>query len=540
MAEEPQLALPRNEEFEGRVFVWHRLVHEVLEGSRLSFWRLAFVPDYPRRAIFEALLAFYEDFGIRSHIAYETLGEFDLLLRLWIPKIHTADEIEDGLRERLNLYNVRFMVVRRFLHWSGDEPAPPLAQLEGISDRIVVAVNEYNEREAARYEKWLSLSDVGTSTLETDQAADSGFAPPESPDGATELVGRVLTPIPLGTRGVRFFVTFDKPNVPFRPEEREEALERIKELCESVRRRWASRTPTGAPPQLSLYEGSGTMNEFLVLARAPYGYFHSFTRDLVLGLRSTGLDRMFHMRPYTHVMADEMFSEFTEYRLPRFADARNLTVADLMEDESDVREYKASFAIDFRTLITANRRDEKKERKEDIVKAVCGLLNSEKGGTLVIGVLEVRREITSYTRPQLLLERLRGDFGYEWPKGAEAIGSYAQLPNAIVGIDEELRARGGPVTDEDAFGNDVSQVLLDWLTPPAGPYFHVEMQKVGARTICVVSVRPSSTWHYARYSKGEAGTFFVRQGAATRPYDGYQADLYKQGAAPRGESKERR
>jgi len=533
---EHDISLRDDETFDGQVFVWHDDVHEVLERCRLSFWRLAFVPDYPRREVLETLSDFYKDFGIESHIAYETLGDFDLLLRLWIPKLHNADEIEDAFRERLNLYNVRFLVVRHYSHWSGDAPPPSSAQLDAIDDRVVVAVNKYNEQEAARFDAWLSRSDSGITTLGTGQAGASGLEPPSSPEGVAELVDqRILTPIPLSTRGVRFFVTFDKPNVPFRPPERETALDDIRKLCEQVRGKWAARDPAGIAPQVSLYDGTGTMNEFLVLARAPYGYFHRFARDLVFGLHGIGLDRSFHMRPYTHVLADEMFSEFREYRPPRFDDADvKLTAEDLMRDESDSREYKASFAIDFRTLVTANRRDEKRERKQDIAKAVCGLLNSETGGRLIIGVLEVRREITSYSRPSLLLEWLREEMGYEWPAGAETVANYARLPNAIVGIDEELIAHGGPIKDEEAFRNDVSQILLDWLTPAPGPYFRAETLKVGARAICVVSVRPSQTWHYARYSDEDPGTFYVRQGAATRPYDGYQADLYKD-ATPRGE-----
>ena len=309
------------------VLLWNDRVHERDESSQLYFWRLSFAPDYNRDSIFASLGTFYEQAGITAYVAYETLGDFDLLLRLWVPRRFIPDEIENLLRDILradSLWDVNYLACRTDLHHAGLprtsfalENAPAL-----VSDAMVSSINDFNRRQ---------------------MDGELVVRPP----GASSLLQQgVLIPVRLDTRGIRFYIVFDRPHRAT-PAARKEILRRLLEKCESLRSEWAALLPDGPPSQISVYSGAGTMSDYLVLARAPHGHFHNFVRAMVIGLRAIGLEQ-YQMRPYTYVLADEMFSGFQEQRTT--VASAGFSEEQLFAPEDSSLELKATFATNLRRL----------------------------------------------------------------------------------------------------------------------------------------------------------------------------------------------
>jgi hypothetical protein len=507
----------------GEVLLWDDAVHERFESMQLYFWRLAFAPRYPRKKIFESLDRFYRLAKITSYVVYETLGDFDLLLRVWTPKGNMAEDLELLLRQQLQdcyLWNLNYLACKTELHFSDDEigrERPTDGILQAVGDPLISVVNQYNE------DQWRWHKDV----------EESNTSLPTRSEEISSLVSNgTLRPVSMGIRGIRFFITFDHPRQPFRHETRRYVVKQIRAKCEEIRASWEGREETLAsgkkrpiiPPKISIYAGAGSMTDFLVMARAPHGHFHAFVRDLVFGLRAIGLDELYEMRPYTHVISDRMFSEFKEHRVvaAEAADVGKL----LKEEENESLEFKATLATNFRSLITVGRRESDPEMLDKVVKAVCGLLNSPKGGVLIIGVLEVRRELEKARSPDEYLKTLEEDFGYS-PLDDKGRQSF---PNAVVGLEVDLTP--GPFPDLDRYLGHLRDLLKARIKPNPWAWLRVEVEEVEDKKICLIWVRPGDVWFYAKMGDSTNEDFYVREAASTPAYSGSESDLYKR-AHPR-------
>jgi hypothetical protein len=359
---------------------------------------------------------------------------------------------------------------------------------------------------------------------EFNQAQFKGEPTPRTP-GIEKLVqAGALKAIPTDTRGIRFFMVFDHPRVAFNRGHRRQALSTIKKTCEDVLENWRSRNLDVPCPQISIYDGSGTMTEFLVMARAPHTHFHEFVRDMVLGLRRAGLDDQYDMRPYTHVIADRMFSAFAENR-PTSLEGSTQKV-DIEEEETESLEYKASFALNVRAYVETGEQTVDERVMHGLVRAVCGLLNSPRGGKLVIGVLETRRELERTKDKLKYLSTLSEEFGYEIEPH-----ELADPPNALIGIEAEI-GEGRNFKDLDVYQRRLSDVLREQINPNPWPFMSIKVRKEGDRSACIVEVAPGNEWFWGRSADGKYEEFYVREAGSTRAYTGVESDLYKK-ANPR-------
>ncbi|HTR74169.1 MAG TPA: ATP-binding protein [Solirubrobacterales bacterium] len=506
------------------VLLWHDTVHERRESSQLYFWRLAFSPRYPKEEIFEGLAHFYTVANINSYVVYETLGDYDLLLRVWAPRSYNAEELELLLRQSLQgcyLWNLNYLGCRTELHFSDNESksqSPPSDHPQDtVGASLIEAINEYNERQAA-------------SLFESDRDLTSYL---ERPEGVEALIedGTVRS-VPLDTRGIRMFITFDHPRQPLRPETRARAVEELKKKCREVRESWVGETEVDGSgnevpiqlPNISIYAGAGSMTDFLVIARAPHKHFHAFVRQLIHGIRQLGLDELYEMRPYTHVISDRMFSAFREYRSVgnQVDDVEGL----VDQEESEALEFKATLMTNFRSSIVAGRDDADPAMTDEVVRAVSGFLNSPDGGTLVLGVLETRNELSKARNPGRYLAVLEERFGYESVEGPSEV-----QPNAVVGIEVDIEA--GHFKNSDEYSRALGDLLKSRITPTPWPWLRIELRRLAGKTLCLVSVRPGDVWFYATQDDPRGVAFFVRQGASTPALIGPESDLYKR-VHPRG------
>jgi hypothetical protein len=490
------------------VLLWHDKIHETQDAARLYFWRLSFSPSYERDAILDRLRRFFREVGVASHTIYETLGEYDLLIRMWVPRSIEHDELElkiwQALKE-LKLWNISYLSCRTERHWANFEAAAAVKSEDWPqpNDPVVKEVSEFNQSQAR------------------------GAMRPRSPQIETLIAKGVLRAVPTDTRGIRFFITFDHPRLPFNPGNRRIAINAITGACDAVLAKWAERKLDVPGPQISMYEGMGTMTDFLVMARSPHPYFHEFVDDLLQRLRGAGLDGLFDMRPYTHVIADRMFKNFAEERVNP-ADQLPGPI-DIQSDEAESLEFKATLALNVREFLTKGNREPDPRMIHGVVRGVCGLLNSPRGGTLVIGVLETRRELERAKDKIGYLDALHEHFAYEV---AETTDPDSSFPNALLGVEAEI-GDGLPFADRDAFLNRLTEALRSNIRPNPWAFLRAEIRAIGDKHVCVVAVKPGDTWFYALSLDGKHEEFFVREAGTTRAYSGAESDLFK-GANPRG------
>jgi hypothetical protein len=493
-----------------RVYVWNEEVHRSREVARLQFWRLAFAPNFDRRSIFEELRQLAEQVGITSYIAYEAFGNYDLLLRAWVPR--TVDPEDVGLRlekalEPHSLWEYDYFSVQSTdLHWAwqnvGGRPSVPVVplsdELQLVNNALVDELGAYNDR--------------------TMRSKDGSVVEP--PDWVASFESKnLIRELPLDSAGVRFFITFDHPRRLLRRAERELVIKQLRDKCTAVVAATHTRLRREEPIQLTMYSGTGPMTEFLIIARAPDGDFYRFARDLVFGLHEVGLHRTHHMRTYTYVLADRNFAVFRDLPL---ADELEVDASLLELPESESLEFKASYAMDVRRFIATGEMHESQVIKDNIIKAVCGLLNAPSGGRLVIGVLEIDRELERLKDPSVVRARIEAAFPIY--KSIESGPSAAGEAKALTGVDDEF---GG---DWDKFLRALLEALRHAIQPSPLAFVGIEQLKVQGRTLAVVNVRPSDTWFYANV--GGSLLFYVRELAATRAYAGPESDLYRR-ANPR-------
>jgi hypothetical protein len=508
------------------VLLWDDGIHEHKEASLLYFWRLEFGAEYDREAILERLRRFYREFGITSYCVYQTLGDYDLLLRLWVPRRFIAEEISTGLRTFLGgttLGPVDYLACHTRTHWAksqaGVSGRAGAAELESVGEDVVSAVNAFNR---AQFNEQTALP---------------------RPTGSEGLIAaRVLAPISLETRGIRMFVLFDRARRAG-DNYHEDVLDRLTRGCESIEREWSETHAQDSPPpwptgpQFSIYSGQGPLSDFLIMARAPHGDFHDFTQLLITRLRELGLAKTYHIRPYTFVIADRLFTDFQEQR----ASSADITPETLRGQEHETLEFKATFAVNLRRWRSDGTRTPDEQVKDQVVKSVCGFLNSLEGGSLIIGVLEAEREYVKANAAGSgaeFLAWLTESFHYR-PDVDDSGALIRPLPNALIGVKNEYDGPKTAYRDADKYYGAIRDVLRERIEPNPLGWLRVGEREIEGQSFAIVTVRPADTWCYAKLSNSREPQFFVREAASTRSAAGREAELYRE-ADPRDVSRHER
>ena len=78
--------------------VWHPLVHQRF-AEELYFFLLSAKPFYEKN-IFEDLDELMNDFGVEGYCAYRIFGQYDILLRVWLPSAR-GPQFLDKATERI-------------------------------------------------------------------------------------------------------------------------------------------------------------------------------------------------------------------------------------------------------------------------------------------------------------------------------------------------------------------------------------------------------------------------------------------------------
>ena len=488
------------------LLLWHPALHVSRDGCRLSFWRLAFPAPYERDRTFDTLHKLYEDFNIESYVEYELLGDWDVLLRLWLPSGLDYSELDAALSGAFGLRNIDYFLGREVLHQS--ERVDYSIDDSALEHPQVELINQYNDEQIAAYLR-------GTPT------------PEQRPQDAQSLEEqKLLKPVDLSRRGIRMLITFTHPNISLSPPTREWVKNQLLEVCKEIDREWGD-PKFEHPAAVSLHVGSGSMTEFLLFVRAPHRHFHAFAKDLT-GARLPSLGLHTHgMRAYTTVLADEIFHDARErLSIPTL---RIPTERELVNGaESERFELKSTFALNLRRYRSTGEVADADEIRLSVVKAVCGFINAPRGGVTIIGVLEAERELQKITGKGMHEDR--GLEYLQWIKemtGVDAVRKNdGTLANVILGIEIET-GPGLVYEDRDTFERAVEATLRSQIEPNPMPFVSLAIVEVASKHVAVLSARPSSVWHFVRDASGTADDFYVREGVSTRLYGGVERELYQ-------------
>ena len=157
-------------------------------------------------------------------------------------------------------------------------------------------------------------------------------------------------------------------------------------------------------------------------------------------------------------------------------EVRHRSVVELIElGESAVLEFKSTLQWDVR------QGKQNKERRHSVLKTIAAFMNSE-GGTLVIGVED------------------NGD---------------------LYGLSNDLGLVGGT---NDRFQQTLINLVVDSMGPSVVPYVNIRFERIGERTVCVVTVEAVRDGVFLKTAKGTE--FFVRAANTTRSLDPEQTHEY--------------
>lgn len=130
---------------DGRVLLWHRLVHEHYNED-LHYFLLKF-PSFRKETLDEFGQRLRERLGITGFCLYPVLGRVDSLLRVWLNPV-SLKRLENQLRE-MSVSEEHF-AVREMAHWAFDSTATESLRLEQLigkyTPRDFAAVQQGGER----------------------------------------------------------------------------------------------------------------------------------------------------------------------------------------------------------------------------------------------------------------------------------------------------------------------------------------------------------------------------------------------------------
>jgi hypothetical protein len=461
-------------------FQWHPRVHEVAGEESLHYWFLSFASNFEWERLRGVLRKLLDQHGVISYALYELMGDYDMLLRVWLPS-GTASKFGSSLQDDLAVFSLaraeRYNVESVIRHW----PFAP---------RGVGAIKDLSDGEA--------LPSNGRIQEVNKLLAKSGAFDDKLLNSS--LRKRLIGP-PVKNRdeepGVKI-VTLIKPVRGLTPDMKRGLGNQVARVLDEQR----------DIRQRSLYQVEGWDAAFLLTCLAPEEKFFAFRerliRDLSPLLEATGA------RTNSYSCASRNLVMFQDRVAPP-AHHQNGSlpepgIPDLLSlEESATLEVKGSaFApLDPWLLKGEGLAESGRFFQRGVLRAIVAFLNGE-GGSVVIGGLE----------PNRYEKRLHDERLSNFPM----IGAYL-CPGLL---DPTFEEKGW-----DAYERKIGESIAKNVSPvPSG--LRIRKERYEGVDFCVIDV-PSNRqeeWHYLEPPKAPS-QFLVRQGARNVELSGADADRYK-------------
>jgi hypothetical protein len=461
-------------------------MHWQFAHESLHYWFLTFATSYEWEVLRKELRQLLADHNVRSFALYELMGDFDVLLRVWLPQ-GTSGAFRAKLQNRLEKFSLRtdtpYSVEKVIRHWPFTEDGTGF--LRGLDPDIPPPSLDAIERANA-----LMAEGAPSENPQLAQLVADGFVGPPR-EGNDQVLGVKI-------------VTLIKPIVVLTNLQKRGMA---KQLALVLDRQTNIR-------QRSLYQVDGQDASFVLSCLAPESSFFAFReeliRDLAPLLETAGARTVSYSCASRRLLLFQDFIHAPDSRRPRNAPKR--PVKELLNlEESATLEVKGSAFAPLDPWLFGG--EELVESPaffgHGVLRAIVGFLNAE-GGSVVIGGLERER----------YQSRTAKDKTSRLPEFRD-IGAYT-CPGLV---DPTFAAKGW-----DAYERKMVDLIKSNVAPDPLPLISIRMEELQSVRFCVVDIQPGREigWHYLQPQRGEAGPqFLVRQGARTVALEGMDADRYK-------------
>jgi hypothetical protein len=225
---------------------------------------------YNRKKFFDELEDYLADAGVGAYATYELSGEFDILLRAWLPESQATGRFADDIDEDLGLDDSReFQVIEIVRHWvwSGDESHAP----EPCDHKKLL--NEFEPEDIEVINRLCDESHQG----------DAAQPSAEEEELAKRMMGVNALADLRGTTGIRILVRLEGLRNLKTREERRDAVKLLTREVDRITRpkgqRQAQTNGRFTIDEASLYRCRD--QSLLLLCRIPYARWHQIREDLL-------------------------------------------------------------------------------------------------------------------------------------------------------------------------------------------------------------------------------------------------------------------
>jgi hypothetical protein len=480
---------------------WHPQVHWKWYEHELFFWLFGFKAGYRQKEVLDLIENALLALGHSSYTCYELIGPYDLIVRVWM-KPGEARRMDKRFRDLLKPRGMnedqRFSVDQIVRHWVWASKRNGTGRLKPPADGVI------NER---RSDRELDLVDRRTCVSSGDGRLLRRYHR-----------HRLLAPT-SSHEGIKL-VLLISPVIQHDVDIRASMRDRLAELLDST---------GGLVSERSLYYAENQFLMFIVMCRVPFVNFH-LVREKLLARIADSLG-LVDVRITTHAVTSPGALRFRD-TLPRRATAPRSVIPDIEElltaGESARVEFKGSAFAPLNDWLAGATPLQERESftHETVLKTIAGFLNSG-GGTLVIGILEVKRQRASET----------GDTqDGEVPPSTKVARRLATFPSVndfvCIGLQDPTYARRG----WDAFSTKLEQIIRRRIHPDPGFCVGISRVMFKERAFCVVNVvdDPLEMSSFYVNPQGKTEILYVRRNATTRMIDGPAAERHHQQRRKRG------
>ena len=507
---------------------WHYDLHRVWARGSLRFWLLRFAEGYEREEMFDQIEDLMREAGVGAYASYEISGEFDILLRAWIPLEQTG-RFPELIDERLLLHPeddqreyVAVEIVRQWI-WSEEGSTvftPRACDLEALQKNTTLEEIEIVNR----------LSDESHGQL----------AP--QPDAVNpELPQRMMEELAIAdlqaTTGIRVLIRIS-PRENLRKPDRLKMTTMIASELDRMTRPKGFEFEVGEGrflvDEASLYRCKD--HSLLLLCRLPYVAWHSMREELLDPLgRVPGVSQTTTYPALSQGFVRSREFLFLGEEIPGLLrggadrpteDAERsdgevpppppvlpgvLDFLDRPEDEGFEAKGSAFTPLDGWLRREFDAPDDKhlKESsgffRDTVARNVVAMLNSG-GGVIVIGLLEVDRyQDHSSDRLRLRLSKL--------PRGGRF---------HVIGLQDPIFQSGG----WDKFELKLNRLLTEQIDGEIVDLVHVSRDWYQERTLAVIRVDYPGMSEGFFLREGRESRFLVRNGGSTEELRGSRASRY--------------
>ncbi len=482
-------------------FLWHNDLHKAWADERLFFLFLTYEPTYNREAALERIQRFLTEQHILAYQIYEMIGDFDIIVRAWIPARVEREEFREALREADRTVSIKYLLpVADVVHhwpWAKGKRTP---------------IGDMYRPDATQLKRGMPLREL--EKLSELQAATNGSRPSrelKTPRDAKLLIR------PEHEEGIRFLILVKLVNV----DAWESLQKRISTLLNGARS--VIRDP-------SVYRLDDRFR-FLILGhvRQQPGAFHAISQRIVGPINDYAESAS--ARTYSSFFAGPtLLAHRDRLRLPPAPPKleTKVDVAQLLDQpESQHLEVKGSAFTDLRVWLEGGKEpcrpakpisNPANKPANSLVRAVASLLNSD-GGNIVLGAVE-HSQFHNYERYQELPS----------PGGDEPL-------YRLSGLEFDYGEDG----DFDSFARLLRELLEARLDPaPAYRWLKIRPAKLAGKELCVIQIEPPDEWFWAKVDKRTQGGrkrgrsasrfdwgFVIRMEAKTQQLKEREVEKYK-------------